>query len=556
MKRNVFHNGLSLLIATGALLGAVTLAQAADKKPNILMLMEDDTGWFDFGCYNGGRALGHPTPHVDQLAKEGAMFTSWYGQASCTAGRASFMTGRIPIRSALSIVVAPGDQNSLRKETPTIAEFFKKNGYQTYFSGKWHLGDKPDSYPIEHGFDEMKSFGAYYPGVYTYSYTNSWFHPWFPSYNPQFSKEYFDIVNMYEWEGVAGQPAKKVTEITWDYLAEFDQNQTQHAIDYIKAHAKDDKPFFMDVNFFKMHNPNNPAKKFAGKSHLGRYSDSVLELDDNIGRIMDVIRAEAPDTIVITTADNGAWQDAYPDAGTHPFRGEKGSAFEAGWRVPGIMWWPNHIPAGAKYDEMMSHIDCWATLASLVGVKPPPHGEWKDNNGKPIYFDSIDNSAYVLGKAKHSARDSWIYIDGENFMGARADIGGDPDNDDTHIAWKYLYTAKDTWLGPQQNLGSIGSLYCLTMDPFEKYDMVFNGAMSSRMQTSSPGHYAGEDNGWCLALIYPVIIEFDKSVVKYPSIKRYPGGASNDLIPDLQHPENPVPLVDPSKVPPVKGGGD
>jgi arylsulfatase A-like enzyme len=102
------------------------------------------------------------------------------------------MTGRIPIRSALSIVVAPGDQNSLRKETPTIAEFFKKNGYQTYFSGKWHLGDKPDSYPIEHGFDEMKSFGAYYPGVYTYSYTNSWFHPWFPSYNPQFSKEYFD----------------------------------------------------------------------------------------------------------------------------------------------------------------------------------------------------------------------------------------------------------------------------------------------------------------------------------------------------------------------------
>ena len=556
MKRNVFHNGLSLLIATGALLGAVTLAQAADKNPNILILMEDDTGWFDFGCYNGGRALGHPTPHVDQLAKEGAMFTSWYGQASCTAGRASFMTGRIPIRSALSIVVAPGDQNSLRKETPTIAEFFKKNGYQTYFSGKWHLGDKPDSYPIEHGFDEMKSFGAYYPGVYTYSYTNSWFHPWFPSYNPQFSKEYFDIVNMYEWEGVAGQPAKKVTEITWDYLAEFDQNQTQHAIDYIKAHAKDDKPFFMDVNFFKMHNPNNPAKKFEGKSHLGRYSDSVLELDDNIGRIMDVIRAEAPDTIVITTADNGAWQDAYPDAGTHPFRGEKGSAFEAGWRVPGIMWWPNHIPAGAKYDEMMSHIDCWATLASLVGVKPPPHGEWKDNNGKPIYFDSIDNSAYVLGKAKHSARDSWIYIDGENFMGARADIGGDPDNDDTHIAWKYLYTAKDTWLGPQQNLGSIGSLYCLTMDPFEKYDMVFNGAVSSRMQTSSPGHYAGEDNGWVLSLIYPVIIDFDKSVVKYPSIKRYPGGASNDLIPDLQHPENPVPLVDPSKVPPVKGGGD
>src|SRR5437588_824995 len=115
------------------------------KRPNIVMLMTDDTGWNDFSCYSLG--LGHPTPNVDRIAKEGAMFTSWYGQASCTAGRASFITGRIPIRSGLSVVVAPGDQNLLRKETPTIAEFFKKNGYSTYFSGKWHLGDKPESYP-------------------------------------------------------------------------------------------------------------------------------------------------------------------------------------------------------------------------------------------------------------------------------------------------------------------------------------------------------------------------------------------------------------------------
>jgi arylsulfatase len=531
-------------------------APASGKQPNIVMLMGDDIGWNDFGCYTGGgRALGHPTPHVDRLAKEGAMFTSWYGQASCTAGRCSFITGRIPIRSALSIVVAPGDENYLRPETPTIAEFFKKNGYLTYFSGKWHLGDKPASYPIEHGFDEMREFGAYYPGVYTYAYTNSWFHPWFPAYNPEYAKEYFDIVNMYEWEGEAGQPARKVAYITWDYLATFDVRQADSAIDYIKKHASDNKPFFMDVNFFKMHNPNNPAPKFANKSHLGRYSDSVLELDDNIGRIMDEIRADAPNTIVIVTADNGAWQDAWPDAGTHPFRGEKGSAFEAGWRVPGIMWWPEHIPAGANYDEMMSHIDLWATLAAMVGITPPPH-DWVDNNGKGIYFDSIDNSAYILGKAKHSARNSWIYIDGENFMGARVDIGGDPNNDDIHIAWKYLYTAKDTWLGPQQNLGSIGSLYCLTMDPFEKYDMIFNGAMSSRMPKSSPGQYAGEDNGWVLSLIYPAIIDFDKSIVKYPNIKRFPGGASNDLIPDLQHPENPVPLVDPTHPINVKGGGD
>jgi arylsulfatase len=406
------------------------------------------------------------------------------------------------------------------------------------------LGDKPDGYPIEHGFDEMKSFAAYYPGVYTYSDTSEWFHPWFPSYNPDFKKMYFDIVNMYEWEGVAGQPAKKVKYIDWDYLAEFDQNQTAHAIEYIKQHAKDDKPFFMDVNFMKMHNPNNPAKQFAGKTRLGRYSDSVLELDDNIGRIMDVIRAEAPNTIVITTADNGAWQDAYMDAGTHPFRGEKGSPYEAGFRVPGIMWWPGHIPADVVYDEMMSHIDCWATLASMVGITPPPHGAWKGDDGKPIYFDSIDNSAYIFGKAKHSARSSWIYIDGETMGAVRADIGDDPNNPDVHIAWKYHFTAKDTWLGPKYELGSIGAIYNLTMDPFEKYDMTFNGAVSSRMPQNSPGKYAGMDNGWALSLLQPVLIEFDKSIVDFPSIQRVPGGASSDQVPNLMNPKNPVPFMD------------
>src|SRR6266498_4514224 len=161
-----------LTLAFGLALTVGAPAQAADKKPNIFMLMTDDTGWGDFGCYGGGANLGHPTPNIDRVAKEGAVFTCWYGQASCTAGRASFMTGRIPIRSALSVVVVPGDENGLTKSTPTIAEFFQKNGYSTYFSGKWHMGDKPDAYPIAHGFDEMKHFAAYYAGVYAYNDTS------------------------------------------------------------------------------------------------------------------------------------------------------------------------------------------------------------------------------------------------------------------------------------------------------------------------------------------------------------------------------------------------
>jgi arylsulfatase A-like enzyme len=311
----------------------------------------------------------------------------------------------------------------------------------------------------------MKNFAAYYAGVYAYNDTSKWFHPWFPSFNSEYNQMFDSVVNLGEWEGVAGQPAKMLGTITYDTLATFDERQTDSTVDYIKKHAKDDKPFFMDVNFIKMHNPTNAAPEFRGRSHLGDYSDSLMELDADIGRVMETIRAEAPNTIVIVTADNGAWLDAYPDAGTTPFRGEKGSAFEGGWRVPGIMWWPGHIPAGARYDEMMSHIDCWATLAGMVGIAPPPH-DWVGNDDKGIYFDSIDNSAYILGKAPHSARNSWIYIDGETFQGMRADIGGDPKEPWVHIAWKYLYTAKDSWLGSEADLGAIGATYNLTMDPY------------------------------------------------------------------------------------------
>ena len=349
---------LGLLASLAAITIAATPA-AAQKKPNVVMLMSDDVGWGDYGVYYGGAALGHPTPNIDRIAKEGAVFTSWYGQASCTAGRASFMTGRIPVRTALSVVVVPGDPNGLDSDTPTIAEFYKKNGYQTYFSGKWHLGDVEKFYPINHGFDEMKQFAAYYPGVYAYSDTAPIAHPWFPKYNKEYWDMYQKVVNMYEWEGTAGKPPVKGNNgaiITLENLADFDVRQTDSAVAYIKQHAKDAKPFFMSVNFMGMHQPTSPNKAFQGKSHLGNYSDKMMEMDANIGRIMDAIRAEAPDTIVIHTADNGAWQDAWPDAGTNPYRGEKGTGFEGAFRVPGIMWSPGRIPAGQVLTEMMSHV--------------------------------------------------------------------------------------------------------------------------------------------------------------------------------------------------------
>jgi len=549
----------------GAAVGALLTVGAAQvdpafaqqqQRPDVVMLMSDDVGSYDLGVVGGGVTLGHPTPELDRLAKEGALFTNWYGQASCTAGRASFQTGRIPIRSALSDVVVPGDRNGLRKETPTIAEFYRKNGYSTYYSGKWHLGDKPEFYPIEHGYDQMKHFAAYFPGVYLYDDTRPLAHPWFPTYNAEFYKEYQEITNLDEWEGVAGQPARNVGRINYETLPEFDMRQTESAIDYIKQHAKDNKPFFMDVNFMAVHNPTQPSKMFQGKSRLGNFSDKLMELDYNVGRIMETIRAEAPNTIVIFTADNGAWQDAYPDSGTSQYRGEKGTPFEAAWRVPGIMWAPGRIPAGLTLHEMMSHMDVWPTTAAMAGLSPPPTGEWKDNNGKPVYFDGIDNSAYVTGKAAHSARDAWIYIDGENLGAVRRDIGDDPQAPWLRFAWKAIYTAKDTWLGQTQNVGGLPALYNLTMDPFEKYDMFFNGATATRVDfKTSPGRWAGLDNGWAIALTQEVLIDFDKSIIKYPNIERYAGGSSTDLIPNLENPKNPVPALDPNNPPKIGGYG-
>jgi arylsulfatase A-like enzyme len=181
--------------------------------------------------------------------------------------------------------------------------------------------------------------------------------------------------------------------------------QAGSAVDYIKQHAKDDKPFFMDVNFMKMHNPTNPAPPFRGKSKLGNYSDSMLELDANVGRVMDAIRAEAPNTIVIITADNGAWQDAWPDAGVTPFRGEKGSVFEGAFRTPGIMWAPGKIPAGKVSDELGCLTDFIATAAEITGARlPKDAGEDSFNllpalqgkKGKPIREAIVHHSSQGL----------------------------------------------------------------------------------------------------------------------------------------------------------------
>jgi arylsulfatase len=560
-------------VTQGAILGsAVALAgfagviPAQQKRPNVVVIMTDDVGWGDPQSYGFDRGV--PTPHLNRLAAEGMRFTCWYGQASCTAGRASFITGRIPVRSALSVVVAPGDPNHLQTSVPTIAEFFKKNGYQTYYSGKWHLGDKPEAWPTNHGFDEMKHSLAYYAGVY--AYTDTVLHPSFPRDNPDFMKMYWSVVNDGEWEGKAGQPAKRVVEhFSYSDLATIDDRQAASAVDYMKQHAKDEKPFFMYVAFMKLHNPNNPAPEWKNKSHLSPYLDALMELDANTGKLTDAIKQLGIDknTIVLWTADNGRWVDAYPDAGYTPFRAFKGTTFEGAFRVPTFMWAPGRIAGGTINNDIIGHIDAWSTLAGLAGLKAPPHGEWQDNSGQPIYFDGIDQSARILALGRsapangninglgntHTAgggqaagtvdpgyvaapRTTWVYMRGLDLQAIR------------YNAWKWTWSAQDAWLGPKMNTG-LPALYNLEMDPSEQYDMIFNGA-APRIQgqiSTSPGRWSGQDGGWTMAMAGKVMDDVIETFKKYPNIPTVPAGAS--LGSDI--PEFVAPTILPGKEPPL-----
>lgn len=495
------------------------------KKPNIVFIMTDDVGWGDLGCYGGGETRGCSTPHLDRMAAEGMRFTNYYGEASCTAGRAAFITGRIPLRTALSTVLAPGDLNGLKKEDPTIAEALKQLGYRTAQWGKWHLGDRPENFPIEHGFDEMKYMLPYYAGVYAYDYLP--LQPDFPIHNKVFM-EAWNQVDLSEWEGRAGDPPKVMKKkFNYEDLATVDDLIREDVVNYIKQHRNDDAPFFMYVCFMKVHNPNNPSPRFKGKSPGGgNYLDSLMELDDNSGQILQAIRDAgiSENTIVVWTTDNGAWLDAWPDAGYTPFRGMKGTSFEGGFRCPAIAWWPGHIKSGSVVHQMMSHMDWWPTFVKLAGGTPPTH-IWKNNEGKNIVFDGLDNSDFILGKGA-SKRNSFIYINDLNFGGIRVDN------------FKVLFTAKDTWLGPQLNL-EFPALYNLWWDPGEAHDAIFNGAAPTRGDLkTSPGRFSGNDHGWINILIQPYMAQFFEDLARYPNRPTLPtAGSVSEIIGDVNDPK-------------------
>ena len=465
------------LLLCGVCLSAGT-AYAA-KKPNIILMMSDDTGWGDMGIYGGGDGRGHATPSLDRMAKEGIQFWTFYGQPSCTPGRAAAQTGRIPNRSGMTTVSGQGQGGGLPAAEWTIASVLKPAGYNTVFVGKWHLGEDPYSYPINQGYDEMYSTSLYHLNAYTYAS---------PKYNkgmPAKILAYFQKVTVGILEGKANKDgsiaqAKTIIEgkDVSDNIYRLDQIAEDAAMAYLDKHAKDDKPFFMSLNWTKNHQPSIPDKAFADKSEVKTpYGDGIVEMDTRSGRVLQKLRDLGIDknTLVVWTVDNGAWQDVYPDAGYTPFRGTKGTVKEGGSRVPTVAWWPGTIPAGQTTHAIAGGVDLLATFAAVAGATLPS----KDRAGEPIYFDSINQLPVMMGEKK-SVRNHWFYFTEEELLPGALRYGKfkvvwNLRGDDGQATGGLAVDTNIGWKGPKKYVATAPQVFDLMQDPQERYDIFMNG---------------------------------------------------------------------------------
>jgi len=458
---------------------AATSSSATAEKPNILLIVSDDTGWGDPGIYGGGEGRGMPTPNLDSMADSGMTFFSFYGQPSCTPGRAAIQTGRFPNRSGMTTVAFQGQGGGLPAAEWTLASVLKKAGYETYFTGKWHLGESDYALPINQGYDEMKYCFLYHLNAYTYTDPN-----WFPDM-PEELREMFKKVTKGSLSGKAGGKATEDFSVTGEYIDTpekgvvgipyLDAYVEKAGISFLEEAAKTpDQPFFININFMKNHQPNLPHPDFEGKSiSKSDYADAVVELDTRVGAVLKKLDelGLADSTVVFYTVDNGAWQDVYPDSGYTPFRGTKGTVREGGNRVPSMVRWPQHVPAGTVSHDIVGGLDLMATFAKIAGVDLPKN----DREGQPIIFDSHDMTPVWTGSGK-SERNDWFYFTEDELSPGALRVGN----------FKYVFNLRgddgqatgglsvDTnlgWKGPSKYVATAPQVFDLLEDPQERYDI-------------------------------------------------------------------------------------
>src|SRR5262247_287641 len=445
---------------------------ADEKKPNILIIWGDDIGQSNLSCFTKG-VMGYRTPNIDRIANEGMLFTDYYAEQSCTAGRAAFIMGQSVFRSGLSKVGLPGAAAGMRSEDPTIAELLKPLGYATGQFGKNHLGDRDEHLPTQHGFDEF--FGNLY-------HLNAEEEPELRDYPPEqdfpdFRQNYGPRGVLHCWANPDGtQRIENTGPLTKKRMETADDEFLAAASDFIKRQHASGTPFFVWFNTTHMHFRTHVKPESRGQSGRwqSEYHDVMIDHDKHVGQLLNLLDelGIANDTVVFYSTDNGPHMNSWPDAGMTPFRSEKNSNWEGAYRVPAVVRWPGKIKPGSVSNEMIAHHDWLPTLLAMAGDahvadKLLKGSKVGDMNYK-VHLDGYNLVPYLTGQVAKSPRDTFLYInDDQQLTGLRYDN------------WKFVFMEQRApgtmrvWSEPFVTL-RVPKIFNLRTDPYERADITSN----------------------------------------------------------------------------------
>ena len=467
--KSVRREAFEVLAAIGLIVACVVtsnVALAAAKKPNILVIWGDDIGQSNISAYTKG-LMGYRTPNIDRVANEGMIFTDYYGEQSCTAGRSSFITGQSVFRTGLSKVGLPGAELGLKGEDPTIAEILKPLGYATGQFGKNHLGDKDEHLPTNHGFDEF--FGNLY-------HLNAEEEPELPDY-PN-SKDYPNFRKRFGPRGVIHSYAdgriNDTGPLTKKRMETVDDETSDAALDFIDRQHKDNKPFFVWWNGTRMHFRTHVKPELKGISGQDEYSDGMVEHDRHVGKLLKKLDelGITDNTIVFYSTDNGPHMNTWPDAAMTPFRGEKNTNWEGGWRVPAMVRWPGNVKPGSVSNEIMHHMDWLPTFAAIAGdaeiKKKLLKGHKAGNKTFKVHLDGYNFLPHLTGKEVKGNRDEIFYFTDDGDLSALR-----------YRDWKLIFMQQrvertfEIWANPFTPL-RVPLMFNLRRDPYERGQITSN----------------------------------------------------------------------------------
>jgi arylsulfatase A-like enzyme len=445
------------------------VSPSSTEKPNIIIIWGDDIGQTNLSAYSHG-LMGYRTPNIDRIANEGMLFTDYYGEQSCTAGRSAFITGQSVFRTGLSKVGLPGADLGLKNEDPTIAEMLKPLGYATGQFGKNHLGDKDAFLPTNHGFDE------FYGNLY---HLNAEEEPELPDYpkDPAFRKKYGPrgVIHSFA-DGKGGQTIEDTGPLTRKRMETIDDDIAARAAEFIEKQHKAGKPTFVWINFTHMHFRTHAKPESLGQAGRWQsiYHDVMIDHDKNVGTILQKLDelGMADNTLVMYSTDNGPHMNSWPDAGMTPFRNEKNSNWEGAYRVPTLVRWPGKIKPGSVSTDIMSHLDWMPTLVAAAGdpdiTAKLLKGYKAGNRTYKVHLDGFNFLPYLTGQVATGPRQNFFYFsDDGDLTGLRYDN------------WKIVFAEQratgtlQVWSEPFVKL-RIPKIFNLRLDPYERADMTSN----------------------------------------------------------------------------------